>query len=113
METFNMMDNLLLRWRKPFRVGPRRRGAAFLLLSNPSLTLGRPANKRKKRGKTMTDEQHSDTWLVPIESVIAAIEDYDPRSVKMSLADYVVVRCQGDQANPTGQATVHTTEEKA
>ena len=36
METLNMTDNLLLRWRKPFRVGPRRRGAAFLLLPNPT-----------------------------------------------------------------------------
>ena len=39
METLNMMDNLLLRWRQPFRVGPRRRGAAFLLLPNPSVLL--------------------------------------------------------------------------
>ena len=34
METLNMTDNLLLRWWKPFRVGPRRRGAAFLLSPN-------------------------------------------------------------------------------
>ena len=39
METLNMKDNLLLRRRKPSRVGPRRRGAAFLLLPNPKLTL--------------------------------------------------------------------------
>ena len=36
METLNMTDNLLLRWWKPFRVGPRRRGAAFLLSPNPT-----------------------------------------------------------------------------
>lgn len=35
METLNMTDNLLLRWWKPFRVGPRRRGALFLLSPNP------------------------------------------------------------------------------
>ena len=34
METLNLMDNLLLRWRQPFRAGSRRRGAAFLLLPN-------------------------------------------------------------------------------
>ena len=38
METLNMTDNLLLRRRKPFRVGPRRRGALFLLSPNPSVT---------------------------------------------------------------------------
>lgn len=37
METLNMTDNLLLRRRKPFRVGPRRRGALFLLSPNPKV----------------------------------------------------------------------------
>ena len=36
METLNMKDNRLLRWWKPSRVGPRRRGAAFFLLPNQS-----------------------------------------------------------------------------
>ena len=43
METLNMMDNQLLRWRQPFRVGPRRRGALFLLSPNPRLTLDAPS----------------------------------------------------------------------
>ena len=47
-------------------------------------------------------ELESPPWLVPVETVVAAIEDYDPRSVKMSLADYVVVRCHSNQPNPTG-----------
>lgn len=37
METLNMKDNLLLRWWKPSRVGPRRRGAALLLSPNPGV----------------------------------------------------------------------------
>ena len=45
-------------------------------------------------------ELESPPWLVPVETVVAAIEDYDPRSVKMSLADYVVVRCHSNQPNP-------------
>ena len=41
METLNMTDNLLLRWRKPFRVGPRRRGALFLLSPNKEVSVER------------------------------------------------------------------------
>ena len=44
METLNMKDNLLLRWRKPSRVWPRRRGAAFLLLPNAGAHLAAVAD---------------------------------------------------------------------
>ena len=47
METLNMKDNLLLRRRKPSRVGPRRRGAEFLLLPNQS-RLGTTASDKLK-----------------------------------------------------------------
>ena len=51
METLNMKDNLLLRWWKPSRVGPRRRGAAFFLLPNPS-RLGTTAMNNHKTEET-------------------------------------------------------------
>ncbi len=50
METLNMTDNLLLRWWKPFRVGPRRRGALFLLSPNPAVEGRREPTVEPKKG---------------------------------------------------------------